>query len=116
MAEILVLIVLLLSVGFLLWRYENSSPIVFEETQILEKRIVPSYDPFIYAPLIHPRMPPLSSEVKERFFLRFKLEEIGAINIEVAQRIFEEAEEGKLVVVMYQVGRITRQIRVIDLC
>lgn len=101
-----------LGVSFFLWRYETSGDICFEECQILEKWIAPSYDPFVYSPLIH--YPPL--KVRERFLLKVGLEELGAINVEVAQRIFEEAEKGKLVVVMYKVGRVTGQLRVIDLC
>lgn len=112
MVGILVLIALLLSVGFALWRYENSSPICLEEGQILEKWVAPSYNPFFYSPLIH--FPP--SRVEERFLLKIRLEELGAINIVVDQQTFEEVEKGKSVVVMYQVGRLTGRVRIIDLC
>jgi hypothetical protein len=110
----LVLIAVLLSgVGFVLWRYENSAAICFEEGQILEKWVAPGYDPFFYSPLIH--LPP-SWVVEERFLVRSKLRELGCINVKVDQRIFEEVEKGKLVVVVYQMGRVTGQLRIIDLC
>lgn len=115
MVEVIFLVALLSGVGLVLWRYENSSPVCLEEGQILEKRTVP-YIPPAYPPGPGPRLySPSGPEGEEHFFLRIRLEELGDVKVEVGQRVFEEAKDGMLVVVMYQKGRLSGRLKIIDL-